>query len=99
MKSSNAKFIIISLAILVLYACASDSYTYYGVNVSQVDREELAKGKLLHKDPKKDLDMTACLPNAKNKSPCIALFSTEYFKILRDLEEMKARLQACEKGN
>lgn len=99
MTKQNAKLIFILSFVLILYACASDSYTYYGLNVSRIEKPELEKGLLLHKDPKKDLDLTECLPTKKNVSPCIVVFSSEYFKMKRDFEEMKIRLEACEKGN
>jgi hypothetical protein len=98
MKKINARVKIICFVVLmgVLYACASDGYTYYGLNVSAVEKSELAKGQMLAKDPSKDLDLTECIPTKKNKSPCVIMFSSEFFKAMRDLEEYKARLKACE---
>lgn len=85
---------------LLAYACSSDTpYNYYYMDVSNVDRQELGKSLLIAKKKEDDIDLTECLPMNTNKQPCVVLFSTEYFKALRDLEDLKARLKACEAGN
>jgi hypothetical protein len=98
MIKHEPKIITILFSLFILVACASDSYNYYGLDVSRIDRVELSNGKLLAKKEQDDLVLSECLPKQSQKSPCIVLFKSEYFKILRDLEEYKARLKACEKN-
>lgn len=92
------KFVLFISVLFILFACASDGYKYYGLDLTQVRGEELIKGKMLAKDPKDDLNLSECLPNGRQKSPCVAMFSTEFFKAMRDIESLKSQLKACQAG-
>lgn len=89
--------LILVAALCLVFACGTSvAYTYYGLDVSRMSTDEMQKGKLLAKDPKDDLDLTECSPSKVKKAPCITMFSTEYFKAMRDLEALRAQLKACQ---
>lgn len=75
-----------------LVGCAGFSYRYYGLSASSYE------GSLLGPEPKDDKPFSLCSPTAQDKSPCVVLFSDEFFKLKQDLLETKERLKSCEEG-
>jgi hypothetical protein len=53
---------------------------------------------LMAAESKNDLSLSYCRPQRGKKSPCVMLKSEEFFKALRDIEELRVRLKACEKN-
>lgn len=94
----NGRRRIYSLVLLaLLFACSSSAYQYYGLDLNGV--ANIDRGTLLAKEEKDDKPLTVCLPQPGRKSPCVVMDSKEFFKAMRDIEELKARLKACEKNS
>jgi hypothetical protein len=86
-------FIFGFLSALFLLGCAGFSYRYYGV--SEVDYEH---GTLLGPKPKDDLPFSKCAPSAQTQHPCVVMFTTEFYALRQDYDDLKNRLIACEKA-
>jgi hypothetical protein len=78
---------------LILAGCAGFSYHYYGL--AEVDFEH---GTLLGPKPKDDLPFSKCAPNAQSKHPCVVMFTSEFFALRQEYDDVKTRLSDCEKG-
>ena len=75
-----------------LAGCASfTSVRYYGL-----DGMDYSKGTLLGPTPMEDIPFVKCSPTDVDKSPCVILTASEFFRLRRELEETKAKLQRCE---
>lgn len=77
---------------LALAACTSSADLYYGLEVPKDVR-----GTLLGATEEDDVPLTECYARPGKKSPCVVMFSSEFFKLRRDYLEMKERLKACER--
>ncbi len=77
---------------LTLVACAGLKPHYYGLSDVQFDH-----GMLLGPKASDDLPFSKCAPSAQQAQPCVIMFSTEFFALKQDYEDLQQKLIACEK--
>lgn len=80
------------LGLLILFACAGFPFHYYGL--SGVSYEN---GTLLGPETKDDRPFKDCSPNTASQYPCVVMFTKDFFAFKQDYEDVKMRLQKCEK--
>jgi len=84
-----------SLVILFfLLGCASFAYEYYGIDWAE-KTEDVVLFDPNEKLP--DIPFTECKPTAIERGKCVVIKRTEFFKIRRDMEAMRARIKELEK--
>lgn len=80
-----------ALSLMVFSSCAATSYTYYGLWPS--------KDLMLAKDPKEDLSLLkTCEPDETAKGKCVAMLASEFFKMKKELEQLREELKQCQAG-
>jgi hypothetical protein len=77
----------------LLAGCVSASYAHYNLQLPDGCYRD---GKLLAHNPKDDLPLTVCQPDAGNKMKCVTLLSSVYERQLIDLSNCQLDLNACE---
>lgn len=78
---------------LCFVACAGlFPYKHYGLSLAQY-----TNGKLLGPDPKEDLDISVCAPDAQIKGKCVVMLSNDFFSMKSDFEQTKQALIDCQK--
>lgn len=83
------------LAGVLLCACTSVSWHYYGMN-----GVDYSHGMLLGPGPKDDLPFSRCSPgNGRDgfQHKCVVMFVDEFFRFKTEYEDLKTRLSECEK--
>lgn len=78
------------LCLLPLVACSSFPYKYYGMELPSYE------GTLLGPEPEDDLPFKECAPDEITKGKCVVMFIAEFELLKMELEELRARLKACE---
>lgn len=83
-------WIITLFALFVLGSCASLSgYKYYVIDPLEM--------KLLADKPADDLPlMDTCLADVHDKAKCIGMLREEYFKLEKELLQLRVDLKACQ---
>lgn len=88
------QFVIGFLSCVLLIACSGMTIHYYGL--SGVSYNE---GTLQGPKPKDDLPFSKCAPIGNDQSPCVVMFSQEFFMLKQDYLDTKQKLKDCEKGH
>lgn len=77
---------------MMLLGCTAFAYRYYGL--ADVSYEQ---GTLLGPKEKDDLPFSKCEPSAQVKHPCVVMFTKDFIAFKQDYEDVKTKLQICEK--
>lgn len=77
------------LFLIALTSCASFAYKYFGIQWADSSSQVI----LLGPSKKDDKPFTICQETGK----CVVMEESEFFKLRRDYEEMKVRLQELER--
>ena len=76
-----------------LISCAgvSFNYAYFGLSAASYD------GQLLAVDPKNDLPLSICAPDAVDKGKCIVMRGADFYAVKKDFLDTKQKLIDCQK--
>ena len=77
------------LFLLLLVACSSFAYKYYGIRWAEFSKDVV----MLGPDEKKDKPFTDC----QDLGNCVVMYRDEFFKFRRDYEEKSIRLKELER--
>lgn len=84
--------VIPGLLLLAIIGCgATFSYRHYGLDARSYD------GSLLGPDPKQDLPLKVCEPDAVSTGKCMVMLAAEFYRLKADYLDMANRLIACER--
>ncbi len=78
----------------LLAGCVSASYAHYNLQIADGCYHD---GKLLAHDPRDDLPLSVCQPDAANKMKCVTLLSAVYQRQLMDQSNCEHDLAECQK--
>ncbi len=76
-----------------LAGCVSASYQYFNLEMPDGCYQD---GKLLAHDPKDDLPLTVCKPDAVSKMKCVHMLTSVFQRMQIDLKNLEIDLRACE---
>lgn len=82
------------LTTLCLLGCSSFAYKYYGVQWAERSDDV----RLLSADPKDDKPFTICKPSEDDLGKCVVVPASEWFKLQRDFQTMRARIRELERS-
>jgi hypothetical protein len=87
---------LVALLFLFLFGCSSFAYKFYGIEWAE--RTEDVK---LFVPPgstaSKDISFKACEPTDDEPGKCVVTMRADYFRLLRDYETTKVRLEELER--
>ena len=84
---------VLVIVILTMTACSSFAYKYYGIQWA----ERTDEVKLLGTEPKFDRPFTICKPSDDEAGKCVVMPTSELFKMMRDMSELKERNRDLER--
>jgi hypothetical protein len=90
-RLNKGKCVLISLILLVA-ACTSFGYKYYGLQLASYE-----DGLLLGPDDSDDLPIKVCEPDEQVVGKCVVMMREEFERLRSDLIDMRERLERCEK--
>ena len=80
------------ILLLFLVSCASFSYRFYFLRAASYD------GKVIADKPENDIPFSRCQPSEKDQNPCVVMFREEFYRMKGDFQDMRLRLDACERN-
>lgn len=92
------RFTIVIIAGFFLFSCAGISaYQHWSIKPDSISGE--MKADLLGDKPENDSTLEAlCLDKENHKIKCFVLLTSVYGQMLKDLDDCKVRLDACERA-
>lgn len=75
---------------LLAVGCAGFTFKYYGLAAVSYD------GTLLGPSADKDVPFSRCAPTEADKGPCVIMFTSEFFALKTDYQNLKAQLKECQ---
>lgn len=86
-------FLVGLLVGLTPMGCAGVAWRYYGVSMPEACYDQ---GTLLGPQPKYDLPLVACKPDASSSGKCVLMLQDEFFRLLADDKQCHVDLNACQ---
>ena len=86
-------FYVAAITALILAACATFPYKYYGLS-----GVTYTNGTLLGPVAADDLPFSNCAPTAADAHPCVVMFAQDFFAFKQDYQDTQNKLEECEHG-
>jgi hypothetical protein len=82
----------VALAVIGCGAAAPFGYRYYGL------KPDSYRGTLEGPDASKDLPLSVCAPDAKDKNKCVVMLTQEAFRLKAEVLQLRQQLKDCQRG-
>ena len=84
--------LVVAASVIGCGAASPFGYKYYGL------KPESYRGTLEGADASKDLPLSVCAPDAKDKNKCVVMLTQEAFRLKSELLQLRQQLKDCQRG-